>query len=345
MIKKSILLLSFFVPAVIYSQTISPEIKQVLDTTFHYTKLTSLYSKNVNWDSLEKKVVQLAANAQTVKALQPALECLLNGLNDAHGRYLDAGNYGTIASFTNWKTYNAASDDKRIKDDKTHALINDVALKFSYSLLNNHTGYIRIVGIGPQTDMQKEAENIRNAVTELYQKKATDWIIDLRYNGGGNMNPMMAGIAPLIGNGFVGYLSNFNNDTLSKWTIKNNNFWWDNYQAVELHNKPVFKQQPKIAVLLSRYTVSSGEFVATALKGRANTRFFGEASGGLTTNTNWITIGKELIICISSGIYCDRNGNIYTKNIPVDEAAAFVPMALPAADPGIIAAQQWLNKQ
>ena len=55
-------------------------------------------------------------------------------------------------------------------------------------------------------------------------------------------------------------------------------------------------------MLLSRYTVSSGEILATVLKGRPDTRFFGEASGGYTTNNCWEVIEDKLIMAISTGI-------------------------------------------
>jgi hypothetical protein len=328
-----------------YGQTILPEIKQILDSTIYYTKATSLYTKNVNWDTLEKKAFLLAANAQTVNDLKPALTFILNSLNDYHGRYLNPVNYAPIAWFTEWDRINSETTDKRERSKAVFNIINDTALKFSYNILNSNIGYLKIVGIGPAVNVEKEAKKIRNAVELLSSKKINKWIIDLRYNGGGNMNPMMAGIAPLIGNGFVGFLSNYLKDTLGKWSIQNNNFYWDGYQAVHLHNKPVFKTLPKLAVLTSRYTISSGEFVAATLKSRPHAKFFGEATGGYTTNTNWITIGNQLIICISSGFYCDRKGNMYMLNIPVDEEVVLDMEKKQENDDAVQAAIKWLKKK
>jgi carboxyl-terminal processing protease len=345
--KKRPFLLFFFVLFIlnVAGQTMPSSLKQVLDSTLYYSKQSTLYAKRVNWDSVETKVYQLAANAKTIKELQPALSFLLNSLDDPHGRYLNAADYSTIAHFTDWKRHQSKNPDKRIREDKAHAIVNDTALHFSYRLLNKNTGYLKIVGISPVADAEKEANAIRNAIREMAGKKASQWIIDLRYNGGGNMNPMMAGLAPLLGEGRSIYLTNLEKDTLSQWRVVKNNFFENDFKVIDMPAKPVFPKAPKVAVLLSRYTVSSGEFVAVNFKGRPQTRFFGETSGGLTTSTNWLNIGNELIICISAGIYCDRKGTVYQQGVPVDEEVVFTANAEPAKDKGIQAALRWLQKK
>ncbi|MCX6318624.1 MAG: S41 family peptidase [Bacteroidetes bacterium] len=190
--------------------------------------------------------------------------------------------------------------------------------------------------------MEKEAKKIRESVIALHKQKVENWIIDLRYNTGGNMNPMMAGIAPLVGEGLVGSTVNGAHEKQFDWEIKNSNFIYFGYQAVTLPALPKFKKEPKIAVLTSRWTVSSGEIVATALKGRPNTRFFGETTGGYTTNDGWDVINNEVILAISTGMYADRNGHVYEVNIPVDTAIPFEVIKDTEKDPCIVAAKKWL---
>jgi carboxyl-terminal processing protease len=313
----------------------------LLDSVIERTRQTSLYAAQVNWDSLRKAVHSNAANAGTVQELGPAFTTLLNGLRDMHGRILDAKSYSTLGRFTDYaKLYHP---DTRVRDDKTWALVNDTALHFSWQMLSDKTGYLRITAISPREDAQQEAAKIRAAVIELAAAGATKWVIDLRYNGGGNMHPMVSGIAPLIGDGIVGSLVNLAGEKQFEWEIKGSNFIYFGVQPVTLPAKPVFKKMPKIAVLTSRWTVSSGELVATCLKGRPRTRFFGEATGSLTTNNNWEIIDGQVIINISTGIYCDRNGVAYRYNIPVDAELPFEPGKDPEEDGCIKAARQWLN--
>ena len=70
--------------------------------------------------------------------------------------------------------------------------------------MKGNSGYLKIVGIGPRADMEKEAKNIRNAINNLSKTEVEKWIVDLRYNTGGNMNQMVTGLATLIGDGMLG---------------------------------------------------------------------------------------------------------------------------------------------
>lgn len=316
--------------------------KPLLDSVLEATRQTSMYATSVEWDSLAKQVHAKAENAQTVQDLKPALTMLLNGLRDHHGRYLDATNYSTLAVFTDYDHVRNKADT-RPRDGATWQAVNDTSLKFTFQLIPPNTGYLRIVGIPPMVDIQKESEKIRNAVKELVKQKAKYWIVDLRYNGGGNMYPMMAGIAPIIGDGEVGKLVSGNNDTLFHWTIRNGNFTYNVPDVVLLPNQPKFKTLPKVAVLTSKWTVSSGEVVATAFKGRPNTRFFGEATGGYATNTGWDIINNKIIIVIATGMFCDRNGVVYDTNIPVDVEIPFEIVKDMKKDACVLEAMKWLK--
>lgn len=316
-------------------------IKAILDTVVMKTKEVSLYTSTVNWDKVEKEVYLKAENAKTIDDLKPAFEFLINQLRDHHGRIMKRKDYSNLAYFTDYK--NHRHPDIRERKDTIWKVVNDLDIKFEYKVLKDKIGYLKIVGIGPNIDIEKESLRIRSALIEMSQKKIDKWIIDLRYNAGGNMHPMMAGIAPLVGEGIVGSLKDLKNEKLFDWEIKNGNFIYGGYQAVNLPNKPKIHKQSHIAVLTSRWTVSSGEIVATTLKGRPNTKFFGEATGGATTNTNYEEIGGEIILNISTGIYCDRNGTLYEKNIPVDIEIPFELEKETEKDKCVIEAVKWLK--
>lgn len=315
----------------------------LVDSVLQKAKETSMYSSLINWDSLTKQVKAKAENAKTIQELKPAFESLINGLRDHHGKVINAKVYSYIAWFTD--DNNRRNVDNRIFDSEIWKIVNDTALKFEYKLLSDKVGYLKIVGIGPNADIQKEAEKIRNAVIKLTKSKVNSWIIDLRYNGGGNMYPMVTGLGTLIGDGIVGKLVNSANDTLFSWRIVNGNFIYDVPDVITLTNKPKFKTLPKVAVLTSRWTVSSGEVLATCFKGRSNTKFFGEATGGYTTNNNWEVINEQVILNISTGIYCDRIGNVYDKNIPVDVEIPFEVEMKTENDKCVIEAIKWLKQK
>lgn len=316
------------------------DVKVILDSVFVRTKQISMYSSLINWDSLRKEVFLKAENASTLQDLKPAFTTLLNGLLDKHGRILNAKTYVTIAYFTDYSKLN--HPDKRIREPEVWKVVNDTSLQFEYKILTGRIGYLKIVGIAPNIDIEKESIKIRSAVIKLSKAKVDKWIIDLRYNGGGNMHPMVSGIAPIIGDGKVGSLINLNGEKLFDWEILNSNFIYEGFQAVTLPNKPIFKKQQKVAVLTSKWTVSSGEIVATCFKGRPNTKFFGEMTGSYTTSNSWEIINDQIIINISTGIFCDRNGISYEYNIPVDVEIPFELNMDPEKSKCIIEAKNWL---
>ena len=323
----------------IFGQSREVELIQILDTVISKSKEISYYTKTVNWDSLSSEMYLAAKGAKNTDDLKPAFEILLNGLRDHHGHFRETSNYSIIASFTDHK--NSRNKDERVYDTKIWEIVNDVDSRYEYALLPNKIGYLKIVGVGPNLDGQKEAESIRNSLTELCKNKVNKWIIDLRYNGGGNINVMLAGIAPLLDPKTVVTIQDENKDIIASAEIKKNNFWYRGSNIFEIENKTKIRN-PKIAILTSRWTTSSGEFVAVAFKGQKNTKFFGEETDGKITENSWEIINNEIALVISTGVYCDRNGNVYADNVKPDKEIIFEAEENIEKDKGIFEAINWL---
>lgn len=298
--------------------------KDILDTAATRARQVSLYRREINWDSLHRAMHALADKAQSLDDIKPALQAMINGLRDMHGKVLVAGTYEQIAGFTDWA--HVRNPDTRPRETLAWNVINDSSMRFSYQLLDKKIAYLKIAGIPPNADPLAEAKKIRAGVVALSQSDPSGWIVDLRYNGGGNMNPMVSGLATLIGDGPAGKLVDLDMAEVFDWRIAEGQFVFGGATNTRLANEPMFKGHPKVAVLLSRYTVSSGELLATSFKGRPQTKFFGEASGGYTTSNGWEVINNKIILAISTAIYADRNGNAYPFSIPVDVEC---PLQLP----------------
>lgn len=323
-----------------FGQTREVELIQILDTVISKSKEISYYTKTVSWDSLSSEMYVAAKDAKKIDDLKPAFEILLNGLRDHHGHIRRTSDYSIIANFTDHK--NSRNVDKRVYDSEIWKIVNDVESRFEYALLPNKIGYLKIVGVGPNLDGQKEVERIRNSLTELCKDKVNKWVIDLRYNGGGNINVMLAGIAPLLDTKTVVTIQDEDKNTIATAEIRKGNFWYRGSNVFPIKTKTKIRN-PRIAVLTSRWTTSSGEFVAVAFKGQKNTRFFGEATNGKTTENSWEIINGELALVISTGVYCDRNGNTYAENVEPDIEVPFEVEENREKDKGIIEAINWLN--
>lgn len=158
------------------------------------------------------------------------------------------------------------------------------------------------------------------------------------------MEPMIAGLAPLIGEGYIGGAVNGQNETSKTYKIQKGQFSNYNRIACPMDNQPTIDSTEKVAVLLSRYTISSGEMLAITFKGRANTRFIGEPTAGYTTGNGFDPVNDEIALVISQDVFMDRNGVVYYDRVGVDEAVEFGHMVDLVDDLQLEMALVWLGE-
>ena len=318
---------------------IKHDIKRVLDTVIHKARNTSLNTHLVKWDSVQSEMYNQAVHAKTVKDLKSSFEVLLNSLNDRHGKFIDANTKSIVVTCTR---PNLLHDSVEISNFSLHTTEGANA-QFEYKMLDSGIGYLKIVNIPTNTDLQKEAQTIRNAVDSLDKNALRKWVIDLRYIDGKNINPIIAGIAPLLGEGQVGGTVDGRNRIRKFFEVHDGNFY-DNQRLIAKLPRTKNLHDSKIAVLISKYTANSGEIVAITLKGRKNTKFFGEPTRGCTASTNWIYINHDLIMSVSESLFQDRKGNIYTDKVNPDVFVASKPTS-DGIDEPIIQAIDWLERE
>lgn len=99
-----------------------------------------------------------------------------------------------------------------------------------------------------------------------------------------------------------------------------------------------------IAVLTSRLTCSSGEFITLAFRGHPQARSFGEATAGLPTATQAKTLrdGARLFLTVALG--ADRTGRAYDSPIIPDQpVTSDWTLFQTECDPVMRAAIGWLR--
>lgn len=202
---------------------------------------------------------------------------------------------------------------KQIANDINKSIANE---EFSTSkYIGNNIGYIKIprcMTFDYNKDL-KFANILIKQIETLDNNNIDKWIIDLRNNGGGNRYPMLSGLAPIIGNGLVGYSIKSNKYIPEK--IKNGTINFSSLETVKYTTKNPYK---KIAVLINEKTGSSGEMVAIALLGFERIKSFGQESGGFTTvnSTKDFKDGSQLFL--ATGYSADKNRKIYYPSIKPD---------------------------
>ncbi len=306
-----------------------------LDSVLRHAQQSALNRNEVDWDSIRAQVYAQAAPAQTVADLGPAFSVLLGALGDDHGRV-----YYQNQMIAYW--FGEPKAHQKDIDPNMWGAVQSGLYPLRTALLADSVGYIRLPGM-PMGDNRQMSADLRAQVCQLSDQGARCWIIDLRGNSGGNLFPMLEGLGPLLGEGHIGSHRDPVARTEHRWTIRNGNFWYGEYQAVDLPNTCPLKTPPRIAVLTSRYTASSGEMVAITFKTRPNTRFFGEKTSGMITITNWAQPCDGLSITLSAALGADRTGRVYREYVDVDEVIPFFIAEEFDDDPAIQKALNWLQ--
>lgn len=187
--------------------------------------------------------------------------------------------------------------------------------------INSDIGYLAIpyFSSGNQIAIDSFADEVHQAIRELDNSKVRGWIVDLRYNYGGNCWPMIAGIGPLIGNGVCGFF-NYSNGRIEIWKYNNGKSILGEIVHATVSNayQQIVENTP-VAVLIGSQTASSGEAVAVAFKGRKNSRFFGQPTRGLTTSNEMFVLSDGGKLFLTSAVFADRTEKQYGGHIQPDE--------------------------
>lgn len=170
-----------------------------------------------------------------------------------------------------------------------------------FRLLPGQIGYVHIAAfIGSAQAVTAYEARFGRSMIVLRQQGACRYVVDLRGNGGGNMWPMLNGVASLLGDPPFGFFEP-GSDPGEVWTVKNGEV-----QSVDadIDRVPAYSPKrsgPHVAVLVDSATASSGEFTAMAFEGRDGVRIFGQPTAGFVTANDLFSLpdGAEMAVTVS----------------------------------------------
>ncbi|QHL87798.1 hypothetical protein GU926_10305 [Nibribacter ruber] len=310
-------------------------VKAYLDKGLDVLQQNALNRQQVNWQDLRQAAYAKAKGAQTYEEVLPVYPFLFEQLNDYHGWLTYKG-----------KPYHWGKKSRQAKNAAVQeALKNKPGVQVK--VLKNGIGYILIPGNSDfgMKNIDRNAQAIRDSISRINPAKIKGWIIDLRLNTGGNMYPMLGGLAEIIGNGPVGSFMTAEGQPDEQWSIQGGNFFVNQAQATHLTSGGEVAPGLPVAVLLSNMTASAGEAVAISLQGRPATRFFGETTFGLTTANQGFVLDKNSAINLAVLYEADRTGVLYKEHVqPQVEIIGGDNFLDWRKDKKVTAALQWLKK-
>lgn len=298
--------------------------KAYLDDAIKIIESVALNSSRVDWPRARLKAYALAQGADGSTDTYAAIRMVLSALNDRHSLLMPPA-------------------DSRANSENASA--NDFKL-LSEALGNK--AYVSIPAYqGNHSDRQTAfANELQSRLGALSAGKPCAWIVDLRANSGGNMFPMLAGLAPILGDGIFGHL--VGSSGTQDWFVREAGSGLGT-QINARSTKPVplvAEGKAAVAILLGPQTASSGEAVAVSFIGRPNTRSFGQPTAGLSTGNRPFTLSDDATLVVTTSVFADRNDKSYGGKINPDEIVAPGLKDLQLADdPVVRAAIAWLDQQ
>ena len=178
------------------------------------------------------------------------------------------------------------------------------------------------------------------------------YILDLRGNTGGNVWPMLTGLSALTGDGPAGRSIDATGKVEDYADIREGSavILAEEGRGLTMMTaagwRPTALTGAPVALLIDNGVYSSGEGVAVAFKGRANTRFFGERTGGLASANNGYMLSDGTNFVITIAMMMDRQGNTHPHGVEPDQAVAAGEDHPADADDAVVeAAKAWLAHQ
>ena len=270
----------------------------IVTKVIELAKKRAINSENVNWTVVEQEVGEIIAQQPSESGRTQAIEHVVRALDDGHSFYRPPSK-ATPTSRGAGEVDSGMSRRERVS----------VPIA-SYSG-NRRFG---VLALNAWTGSKKELDNATSIVrAELIRAVSRDpcgIIIDLTWNQGGNMWPMMGGIAPLYDEGTV-LVFHARDESDQIIQVQDDQLKVNGATYPEAAHLPPVRPLPRyVALILSNRTASSGEIVALGFRGQENVRTFGEVTAGQTT-ANWsTTLDNGGRLALASAHIADRTESI-----------------------------------
>lgn len=217
-------------------------------------------------------------------------------------------------------------------------------------MLPAKVGYIALPGFfaADAALIRRYAVTGHALIREYSDSGACGWVIDLRANNGGDFNPMLAAIGPLLGDGAAGF-TRTGLGIVTAFGYTRGRVWVGRDTLLRVPPEDVAPPiEAPVAVLIGPMTASAGEAVAIAFRGLPRSASFGATTAGFTTGNRGYRLSDGAFVIVTETVLGDRVAREYGGPLRPD-----VPTGgrwlNDAADPMDFvttpAARRWLRQQ
>ncbi|MBZ0281490.1 MAG: hypothetical protein K8L97_12180 [Anaerolineae bacterium] len=298
-----------------------------LEGVLDYLERYSYYGSELDWEAIRADILARKVSLRNIPSTMRELIGKLQRVGDRHSFYWDAQ---TVQTFLVGSPDAAENPPQLPRGER----------------LENGIGYVELfttLGIGGVEGEKQYVAAAHAAIEAIDATPTRCWIVDLRQDSGGSMDPMIIGIAPILGNGAIGGFE-LPNGEQQILTLQDGVILQDGFARSSLYGETVYEPhypEPPIAVLIGNMTASAGENTTLALIGRANTRTFGTPTAGLTVGNSGMMLYDGAALGVAGAASMDRTGRAYTGAIEPDVVVRTT--GLPDGNDAVMqAASDWL---
>lgn len=280
-------------------------VKTHIDSCLLILKHHSLYSKNVNWPLIEESVYEKAYKARSREETFDALKTAFDALGDQHAVYY---HYKSEYRVNNEALLGRYSDSIRKAWSRGPAITTKMIGRVAYLS-------VPYMGATRQDQINWYAKWLTDSLQALQQHHPDGWILDLRLNGGGNIRPMLAGLAMFFEDGIINYYMDKDGQVSDATAFRQGVLYIDDVRQTSVLNT-VRNPKAKVAVLIGPGTASSGEILAAVFSRRDNTILIGDSTAGLANATNgFVFNNNNNYFLISTARITDQYRNAFAPTI------------------------------
>ncbi|MCR6721820.1 MAG: S41 family peptidase [Chitinophagaceae bacterium] len=214
-------------------------------------------------------------------------------------------------------------------------------------MLSGNIAYYKMpaVIVGSDTvQMRYWANRLTDSLCKLEQQLPAAYIIDLRMNNGGNIEPMWQALKGLIGEENKTIMV----DAYGKIVPEDMDSASLLYRATAIPDRScTFRKNMKVAVLVGPGTASSGEIIAASFTTRKQTRLFGERTIGVANVTQGFILQNKGYLLLTVAYIASKKKKPMTEGIiqPNEYVKSETDnYTHPEQDPTVLAALKWLTK-
>lgn len=283
-----------------FSSTSYAALDPVVDEVIRLAREKAFNRARPDWPAVEREADTLIAKNPGEAGRTAAIRHVLASLKDRHSSYRPPMATSIAAT--------AKPEGRR-----------QAPVPIAVALLEpNRTGRLVInAWRGGSDTLPAATRTVRDELNNALAASACGIVIDVSANIGGNMWPMMGGIAPLYDEGVLETFQSVTGES-QVVNVRNGVLHMNASAFPRVQLTPLVAVPKRIAVVIGRGTASSGEILALGFKGQHNVRFFGQPTAGATTANQTVRLSNGGQLALTTARILDRGGRVHDGPVRPD---------------------------